>query len=435
MRRGFDLAVIAVLASAISGGAVEVPVTTEPIGRSMALPGAYQLALKQSESVAMKIDAIDAAEARIRQLRGAILPQISLNGSYGSQEALATASNFFPTNKYSTGVSLQQPLFAGFRDFAAYRQAKELHESAQFDRHFAESQLYRDVATAYLNLLTVQNEIRIRNKLADQLRERIAQLASWQTIGRSRKSEVLAAQADLAQAEAEIDQARATEDAAQETLKFLTGLSEDLLPTPMQDISVPTLEPYLARVKHRADVESARKQMEAAEESIRIAAGARWPTVLLGADYYPYRNGILETVHWDATVTASIPLFTGGSITAQIDQAQALWHATSEALALAQRSAEESVRAAYRSVVSQLRGVQSLEKADKLAEANVTAQTADYKLGLVTNIDVLATMDTLRTVRLALDAARNQALLTNIQLDVAAGGPFDSAQGRSEETK
>jgi outer membrane protein TolC len=58
-----------------------------------------------------------------------------------------------------------------------------------------------------------------------------------------------------------------------------------------------------------------------------------------------------------------------------------------------------------------------------LAEANAKAQTADYRHGLVTNIDVLTSLTTVQTTRLRLDAAQIQLFFARVRLEVAAGGP------------
>jgi outer membrane protein TolC len=58
-----------------------------------------------------------------------------------------------------------------------------------------------------------------------------------------------------------------------------------------------------------------------------------------------------------------------------------------------------------------------------LAEANAKAQNADYRHGLVTNIDVLASLTTVQSTRLRLDAAQIQAFFARVRLEVAAGGP------------
>ena len=56
-----------------------------------------------------------------------------------------------------------------------------------------------------------------------------------------------------------------------------------------------------------------------------------------------------------------------------------------------------------------------------LAEENARYQEADYKLGLVTNLDVLSALNTVQQARLSLSQAKVQERLTLLNLEVAAG--------------
>ncbi len=130
-----------------------------------------------------------------------------------------------------------------------------------------------------------------------------------------------------------------------------------------------------------------------------------------------------QHVNWDATVTGQLPLYYGGQIGAQTRQARAQRRFNEQALSLVLRTAELDVRSSYSDLTSDLSIVAALQNAMTLAEANAKAQTADYRHGLVTNIDVLTSLTTVQTTRLRLDAAQIQAYYARVRLEVAAGGP------------
>ena len=69
--------------------------------------------------------------------------------------------------------------------------------------------------------------------------------------------------------------------------------------------------------------------------------------------------------------------------------------------------------------------VQALERAAELASANAEAQARDYRLGLVTNLDVLGSLSLLQQSRLQLIQSRLVAVLDAVKLEVAAGGPAE----------
>ena len=63
----------------------------------------------------------------------------------------------------------------------------------------------------------------------------------------------------------------------------------------------------------------------------------------------------------------------------------------------------------------------TLAEALILAEENARYQQEDYKLGLVTNLDVLSALNTARQTALALAQAQARSGLALIKLETAAG--------------
>src|SRR5690348_14713004 len=86
----------------------------------------YAAALQRSEVVATQTELLRQAEERYTQARGAMLPTI--NGvvtrtwtDTGARDPIAN-----PRRQDNSRITLTQPLFRGFRDFAGLRQTKAL---------------------------------------------------------------------------------------------------------------------------------------------------------------------------------------------------------------------------------------------------------------------------------------------------------------------
>ena len=99
----------------------------------------------------------------------------------------------------SPGLAVMTDLAAAAGPFAKASRMLQTMAGVRLTAKRAESLVYQDVAQAYLNLLTLQNEISIRQAIAKSTGDRIGQLEHWVRIGRSRESEVLAAKSQLAQ--------------------------------------------------------------------------------------------------------------------------------------------------------------------------------------------------------------------------------------------
>ena len=130
---------------------VSVPtLAEEPKGqtlRGLTLADCYQMALKQSEEVAIHAEAIHEAEGRFKQSLSGILPHVSFYSSDKRQDGnggSAFTLKHVPERKFT----FSQPLFSGFKEFSAMRGAKaEKHQREQLKAR-AEQLLLVDVSDA-----------------------------------------------------------------------------------------------------------------------------------------------------------------------------------------------------------------------------------------------------------------------------------------------
>ena len=393
--------------------------------KAIALDEAYAAALRRSEAVAEKGETYAQIMAQIDVLWSAVKPRFNVNAIQTWEQTPSPNLYDLPGSQDVVAVNGHQPLFSGLRELLAIKAGKAQGESAELAYQRAKQLLYRDVANAYLNLLESRRDIATHEAQVKLTAGRVKELKSFEDIGRSRTSEVLAAQAQQAQDLADLETSRGQERARQATLQFLTGLDEELAPA---EIAAPAeagdVKPFLDRAQRRADVEGARRDYEYSDLYVSIQKRQYWPTIYADGNYYVRRSvSFYQGINWDATLTGQLPIYYGGQIGAQTRAAQAQRGFNEQALSLALRTAELDVRTAYSDLVSDLSIVKALESAMTLAEANAKAQTADYRHGLVTNIDVLTSLAAVQTTRLRLDAAQIQAYFARIRLEVAAGGP------------
>lgn len=403
--------------------------TSAPAGRSLGLAEAYKLALARSEEIAISGATYEETLAKADEIFSHVLPQITVMGTETFQDVPKGQSGLFLQHQREQGwVNAHQPLFSGLREFLAYRASKDIGRAYELRLERAKQLLYQDVARAYLDLLSAQNDIRIREALLSITKDRVTDLKEFRKVGRARASEYLAAESQVAQQQAQLESSRAIEQVAQYRLGFLTGLDEPLAPvaTP-EPAPLPELEAALSKARARADVESRRAEATAAETSIKVYSRQRWPTIAIDGNYYFQRPpSFTSDVRWDATITGSLPIFTGGSIGAQTRQAEARSKAGKAALSEAVRVAELETRSAHQQLRSSAAVTAALEVAEKLAADNAKAQAEDYRLGQVTNLDVLGSLNTLQQTRLSQNTARIDAYWSRVRLEVAAGVPGGS---------
>jgi outer membrane protein len=124
---------------------------------------------------------------------------------------------------------------------------------------------------------------------------------------------------------------------------------------------------------------------------------------------------------WDGTLALTLPLYTGGQAGARRDSARSARAAAELSLRQAERLALTEVESAWQENVYAAQRADTLAEALVLASENARYQQEDYKLGLVTNLDVLNALNTVLQTRLDLARAEVQVRLTVLKLYAAAG--------------
>lgn len=384
----------------------------------------FAAALQRSEVVATQVELIRQAEERYQQADAARLPEVEGLASYTRQESVqrrAADGSLIPSRQPLVRLNAVQPLFRGFREFAALRQSRALIGARRFDYEDARVQLFKDVAQNFFNVLSIEQELVNLDSEIEQNLKREQEIRQRVRIGRSRASEILTVQSAISTLRAEAEQLRGQKRIARETFAFLSGLDAD---TPLRDTETPeapdTLDVYLGRIDQRPDVAAGRQRLTAAQENIEIAKGARLPSVDLTGNYYLKRSGSLEDVSWDVGIALTVPLYTGGALQSQVREAASQRTQAELGISRSRRLAEQEIRAAYQGVQYDRSQIDALSRATELARKNYDAQAHDYRLGLVTNLDVLQALTALQQNQRALDRASYAMKLDYVRLQAAA---------------
>ena len=231
----------------------------------------FHSALKQSETLAIQKELIAEVEGLFRQSLSAALPDVSFVYSEEYRDrgsTSSTASSRVPEARFT----FSQPLFSGFKEFAAIAASRA--QGRQREREFerARQLLFIDVVDAFYLLLNYDEDTNTLAAIRQALGERLEELKKREEIGRSRASESASTEARLRRLEA--DQELVTRDAqvARQLLEFLTGEKVDTV------VDVETIAPklsagedYTLRSAERPDVQAARLAWEVARKNVVIA--------------------------------------------------------------------------------------------------------------------------------------------------------------------
>ena len=382
----------------------------------------YAAALKRSEVVATQSELIRQAEERYHQAGASRLPTVDAIATRTRLDDGASDATANPTRQRNSRLTATQPLFRGFREFATVRQTQALMGAQGEDYRGARVQLFKDVAQNFYDVLSLEQDLNNIHEQINQNLQREKELQDRVRIGRSRAGETLAVQATISTLRAQVEQLQAQLSVAREAFAFLSGLPAA---TPLRDTetlpaNLDPIEIYLARLELRPDVKAAQQRLTAAQENISVARGAYKPSLDLNANRYLERSGSLENVDWDVQLALTIPLYAGGSLQSRVREAVSQSTQAELGTSQVRRQAEQEIRSVYQSVVFDRSQLGALEKATEAARKNYEVQRRDYRLGLVTNLDVLQAMTAFQENQRALDRARYTAKLDYLKLEAAA---------------
>jgi outer membrane protein len=393
-------------------------------GEPLSLKDCFKAALKRSEVLAFQQELIVQAEENYHRAWGAILP--SVNGSYSYFHQNAPGFTSSGNTESSSGqqtlkIMADQPLFRGFRDFAALRETKALITAQEQAGQWAGLQLYRDVAQAFYTSLAVQKDLDVLDNELELYQKRIKELQDRITIGRSRITEVLTIQSAQAILKAQREQILGQLDVAKEVLAFLTGLDQNiqLEDTDKLPSDIGSLDSYQSEIEARPDIMAARKNVEAFKSHISVAKGAYLPSVDLISNYYVARPDLHKNGDWDVGIAVTLPLFTGGNISSNVKTAESQKRQSEIQLNQAQRLALEEIRSLHHNLKADMAQMAALQEAYDISEKNYEANAKDYELNLVTNLDVLQALIVYQDTQRSLEKIRYLAKIDYNKLEAA----------------
>jgi len=451
-----SLADVRPIPAAVKAGHPELA-TVSPIAQNTRDPHAldlqtcFQLTAVRDDSLKISMEDIEIARAQLSQSIAALWPTFTVNNeqqflhyrgpSTGGFSILGNSTITGNRNYTSqSNVNMSYTLFNGGQNWNNVGASSAAIAAKRQTLARDYQTIYQDVAQAFYNVLQFEGDMAVESDLIDALQARVDDLKDRVNLGRSRPSELLQAQTDLANAKFTYEQQRGSLNAAKETVAFYIGIpSGDFeLKETQKFPSAAQLESYVQRSGARPDVLSQLESLRQAERNLSVAQGQLWPTITANGGFLASQDPASNQIDATMTLEASMPIFDGGLIIGQIHQNKEMVRQSRLNVEQLQRTADQDTRTAYVNFNASVAQVVVLREAATLAAKNFEAQVDDYRRGVVANLDVLTALQDYQTARIQLHDANMQARLDLINLHVAAGlaatGPNANNQALPKST-
>lgn len=266
-----------------------------------------------------------------------LLPQVSVNAAQGQARTDITQGPQSVFRKYDTeswAIQLRQSIFRA-RAIAGYQRGEALSVAADARLLGARQSLASRLLEAITQLALADANIKT-STLSISTASQVLNVSSRQMrAGEMTRRDQIRARSRLAQAKQDLSTARTAKAAAAANWSAITGqttpptfhLPDDLsIRLSLEDNDVDAL--VAQALNQNPVLRAARSELNAARYAVRQAQGDRLPTIDLVASRSFSDSDSDNTIGsaFDTTrvmIQASIPLFTGGSVSAAIRQSQA----------------------------------------------------------------------------------------------------------------
>lgn len=412
----------------------------------------YQQALANDPVVNRAKAQRDAAYQGIPLSRAALLPQVSgsLGYSKSSRETTQTiqvdnddgTTGFnivnvdIDSNSTSYGIDLNMSLY-DHSNWLGLDRAELTAEQSDATYAAATQELIVRTVTAYLNVLRAQDNLNFVQAEKRAIERQLEQTKQRFEVGLTAITDVHEAQANYDSTVAQEIVAENQIEMAREALRVITGKYHDrlyVLNTERFTATAPTperVDGWLSIAENaNLTLLAQRLALDVAKMDIDIATAGHYPTVGLSASYGAskgttespfFRNSTPFFDSQSIGVSVNVPIYQGGSVSAQADRARDLYVSSSQDLELAYRQTVQSVRSSFNDVKASISTIRALEQAVVSAESALKATEAGFDVGTRTIVDVLNSTRNLFNARANLSGARYDFIEAMVTLKQAAG--------------
>jgi outer membrane protein len=409
-------------------------------------------ALGKNPSLHISEAKVQAAEARSSEAATALLPQLKFSGRAAELSKIDPfgitigppinlSMVLFPsiTENYSMKLSLQQPLFTGFK-LQKNREMAELNASAAKEELTKDqSDLALNVISAYWNFYRAIKVEEVMQQTVEQMSNHVKDIKVLSKQGMATDADVMKVQVQLSEVKVKQIEARNAARLASMALNSLmrNSLDTDIQPSDTPDISQNPAGALLREnlyalqrlaSEHRPEIKSMHLRRDMSSAGVTAAKGGWYPQIVLAANYdyaRPNQRIIPPKDQWDGTWDVGLTVqwniwdwYATGHQTAQAEaslrQSEAGIVQLEDAVALDVAQQYFNAQTANEKVVVAFGGLEQAQESYRMTSEK-------FKTGVVSNTDMLDAETALMQARLTHTQAVVDCTLALARLKKATG--------------
>lgn len=400
-------------------------------GNAMAadLNDVYQLSLQNDAELAAAKAKREVGDYQVSLARAALLPQVSIGATHTDTSTEIDGAPTQELDAMSYNATVSQTLF-NLNSWYIYQSAAAGGDASDLELHLSEQQLIVRSTEAYFNVLREKENLETAQAEEKAIKRQLEQTQQRFEVGLIAITEVYEAEASYDLSYANLIGQEAAVDISFEALEQITGTRFDELSRLKTDINYITPEQPVTHWVEQgmtmyAGIKIARESVNASEYNTKAGWSSYAPKIDAQFSYttgeQPFGSSVVDGTTTSVGITATIPLFAGGSNYARAKQAAAQTTQASADLDLQQRTVRNNIRSLYRKVQTDVLTIKARKRATVSSRSALEATETGYQVGTRNIVEVLDAQQNLFSAQRDYANARYDYILDILNLKFFSG--------------
>lgn len=423
---------------AVAGTAVASVLVVAAPAAAQTLTEAFAYAYNNNPQLLAQRASLRATDESVPQALAGWRPTVTFTGSAGFNRSgleqpnpitgASTPTQFSSFVARSMDLQVAQPIYRGGRTEAQTRQAINTVHAARAQTLAIETQVFQQVAQAFLDVVRDQTLVEVARNNEQVLRKQLQATQDRFRVGEVTRTDVAQAESSLAQATAQRITAEGNLEGSRANYSRAVGHPPGRLVMPRQRPALPaTREEALALAAgNNLNVISASFSELAARDNVDLVRSQLLPQISIVGDLNRsvgssvFRQSSRTDVA-SATARLTMPLYEGGAVYSQTRQAEQTVGQRRSQVDDARRVAVQDATRAWETLQAARAAIASFGTAVRAAQIALDGTQQEALVGSRTVLDVLIAEQQLFTTQSQLVGAQHDAALAEYTLTAAVG--------------
>jgi len=414
--------------------------------KELSLEESLKIGLENSRALKISRSKVVSAEAKVKEFSSQLFPKLSLSANYTRLSEVPPFEVNVPLspvpiriqdailNNYGIKLSIQQPLFTGFR-LSSLKSAAELNKEA-FNIEFTkeENETALNIQNTFWNYYKAKQVVKLIGENLKSLEDHLRDTKSFLANGLATKNDLLKLEVQYSNVrlmklenENNLKIVRASFNKA---LGFNLAAQTEIITKEIQaDLTQYNYDELLSEaMSKREELKALQFRIGASEENVSAANAGLYPSVYLTAGYnysrpnqriMPSKDEFKDT--WDVSVVMNWDLWNWGYTASQASQAEQQLIQNQTSYELLKENVELDVYQSYLRVISEFDKVDLNRKIVEQANESYRIIKEKYNEQLATSTDLIDAEVSLLDAKTKLTNAMVDFQLAKVKLEKAVG--------------